>query len=458
MKVLQSTIGENLKTTGLLFLCLIFYCSSCQQSGLSKKESDEVLNDQQLFLDSFDDLTDVIVHDIFSPPVASRVYVYPCIAAYEVIASGSSEHQSLSHQLNSFELQKLQSGQEDLNFSLAAIAAFILTSKELVFSQDVVDKQLNSLRSHLDSIGISQSTLDKSIQYGRQYSEQVLAWAKLDNYAETRSSPKYNISDDPGRWKPTPPAFMEGIEPHWRDMRKMVIQNLDDYKAKGTVAFSSNPQSEFYKQVLEAKNAVDEANEEHRNIAAFWDCNPYVMNISGHMMFASKKITPGGHWMGICSTATKQSNLNFAETVEIHTRTAIAIYDAFISCWDEKYSSNLVRPETVINDLIDQDWKPILQTPPFPEYTSGHSVISTAASVVLTDYFGENYSYIDDVELKYGLPSRSFTSFEEAASEAAISRLYGGIHYRPAIDDGVEQGKLIGAEIVKKLKTSVNKK
>jgi len=135
----------------------------------------------------------------------------------------------------------------------------------------------------------------------------------------------------------------------------------------------------------------------------------------------------------------------------------LALMDAFISCWDEKYRSNLVRPETVINQQLDPESKPALQTPPFPEYTSGHSVISTASALTLTDIFGENFAYEDDVEVEYGLPARSFNSFLAASQEAAVSRLYGGIHYRPAIDLGVEQGKDVGKFILDNLDTRKTK-
>jgi len=129
------------------------------------------------------------------------------------------------------------------------------------------------------------------------------------------------------------------------------------------------------------------------------------------------------------------------------------LMDAFISCWDEKYRSDLIRPETVINTFVDEKWKPVLQTPPFPEHTSGHSVVSGCSSKILTSLFGENFAYTDDVEVEYGLPERKFASFNKAAEEAAISRLYGGIHYRPAIDMGLDQGNKIGDYILSKVKT-----
>jgi hypothetical protein len=170
-------------------------------------------------------------------------------------------------------------------------------------------------------------------------------------------------------------------------------------------------------------------------------------------MFATKKITPGGHWIGITDLACKKAGADMMESTEAYTLVSIALADAFISCWDEKYRSNLVRPETVINVYIDEDWRPTLQTPPFPEHTSGHSVISRAAAITLTDIFGDPFPFTDTVEEEYGLPARSFGSFLEASEEAAVSRLYGGIHYRPAIDYGVEQGEKVGKFIVDKIET-----
>ena len=168
-------------------------------------------------------------------------------------------------------------------------------------------------------------------------------------------------------------------------------------------------------------------------------------------MFATKKITPGAHWIGIAKIASRSSDSNFEKTLYTYTKTSIAIADAFISCWDEKYYSNLIRPETLINEHIDDSWEPVLQTPPFPEYTSGHSVVSGAAAVALTSIYGDDFAFDDDTELPYGLPVRSFNSFREAADEAAISRMYGGIHYRAAVEVGVKQGRDLGALVVSRL-------
>ena len=166
-----------------------------------------------------------------------------------------------------------------------------------------------------------------------------------------------------------------------------------------------------------------------------------------------KKISPGSHWMGITDIACRKAKTDFAKTMKINTSVAIGMMDGFMACWDEKYRSNRIRPETAIRKYIDPTWKPFLQTPPFPEYLSGHSVISSAVSVILTHYLGDHFSYDDTVEERFGLKSRHFESFDAAAKEAAISRFYGGIHFKDAIDVGFEQGNKVGNWVVTRLST-----
>jgi hypothetical protein len=175
-------------------------------------------------------------------------------------------------------------------------------------------------------------------------------------------------------------------------------------------------------------------------------------------MFFEQQLSPGGHWIMIASTVTQNANLSPLESAETLALTSIALFDGFIACWDEKYRSDLIRPHTYINKYIDKNWEPVLQTPAFPEHTSGHSVISTAAATVLTAIFGPSFSFTDTAEVPFGRTARSFNSFYEASSQAAISRLYGGIHYRPAIDYGVEQGKKVGNYVLGNVQTRVDKK
>ncbi|MGI4805913.1 MAG: vanadium-dependent haloperoxidase, partial [Janthinobacterium lividum] len=183
-----------------------------------------------------------------------------------------------------------------------------------------------------------------------------------------------------------------------------------------------------------------------------WDCNPFAVTTSGHMSIGYKKISPGGHWMNITALAVKKLNLNFNQSIQTLTLESLTLMDVFISCWDEKYRSNRIRPETYINKYIDINWKPFLQTPPFPEYTSGHSVVSNSSAAILTYLLGDHFAYTDDTEIPYGVEPRSFTSFNQAAAEATISRLYGGIHFRDSIEEGNKEGREVAQHIIEKIK------
>ena len=428
---------------------LMVGCKMTEEKSVQAYEQD--LNKPEYFHASLDNLTDIIVHDIFSPPVASRVYVYPCIAAYQVLQLENAGLENMDGKLRGLNNTPLPSDTVNLSYHLASMAAFHKVGKALIFSEEKMDSYTDSFYDKLKTLGIPAKVKDASLAYGDAVAAHILNWADKDNYKESRSFSKFTLTDNKGEWKPTPPSYMEGIEPHWRTIRPMVLDSAQQFQPLPPPAFSMDKNSEFYKKTIEVYEAVTKADEEQKEIASFWDCNPYVMNQTGHMMFASKKITPGGHWMGIANIAAEKAGLDLAGTVKVATMVSIGLFDAFISCWDEKYNSNLIRPETVINEYIDEEWVPLLQTPPFPEHTSGHSVVSTASSTILSNLIGEPFSYVDDVEVKYGLPSRKFDSFKQASSEAAISRLYGGIHYMPAITEGVKQGEQVGNLIVERI-------
>ena len=429
----------------LLFAALLF--NACKQTDPDYKEK---LSNADFLHQSMKNLSDIIVHDIFSPPVASRIYAYPSIAAYEIFAAEDDSINSLVGKVS--ELTQIPQAEKEIIPSIAAVHAFNIVGKQLIFSEAKMEEFQDSLMTQINKVIAPSGMIENSIAYGQRVAEHILAWADKDKYKQTRSYPKYTITEDEESWKPTPPAYMDGIEPHWKEIRPFVIKSADQFTPERPTTFDMNKGSSFYKEVEEVYQVGKNINEEERLIASFWDCNPYVMNQKGHAMFATKKITPGGHWIGITEIACKKDSSSIAKSAEAYAMCSIALMDAFISCWDEKYRSKLIRPETLINEHIDANWLPVLQTPPFPEYTSGHSVISTASAIMLTSIFGENFSYIDDVEVEYGLPIRSFGSFLEASQEAAISRLYGGIHYRPAIDNGVKQGEKLGAYLVEKLR------
>jgi hypothetical protein len=433
----------------LIIFTLIVIFMSC------KKEKQDIIIASDDYHKAVDKITSIMVHDIFSPPVASRIFAYPNIAAYEIIAQQNDKYLPLKEQVTDLTEIPRADLSESINYQLAALIAHIELSKRLVFSEKTMEIYRDSLYKVWESKNSSEFKASKL--YGLEVANHIALWMDNDNYKQTRTMSKFTIdSDDAERWQPTPPAYMDGLEPHWSKIRPFVLDSAEQFKPLPPPKFSMEKGSDFYKELKEVydiSNQItkDGDDSEEVEIAQFWDCNPYVSVTRGHLMFATKKITPGAHWIGICKIACKKSNSDFDSTVYAYTKTSIAIADAFISCWDEKYRSNLIRPETLINEHIDENWKPILQTPPFPEYTSGHSVASGAAAVALTDVFGDDFVFDDDTELTYGLPIRSFTSFNQAADEAAISRMYGGIHYRAAVEIGVKQGRDLGKFVVNNL-------
>lgn len=423
---------------------------------LSCKKDEKIDVSPEDYHAAVENVSQIMLHDIFSPPVASRIYVYPNIAAYEVMAQNNTSYNSLQNQIRHLDSIPILDPKIGVNQKVAALVAHMEVSKALVFSEITVEKFRDSLYKKWSDR--NEEEFEVSKDYGLKVAERIKKWMAKDNYKQTRTFPKYTIrASEKGRWQPTPPAYMDGVEPHWNKIRTLVLDSAAQFKPAPAIPFSLDKKSAFFKEVkevydvnLDMTKKGDNCNEVQ--IAQFWDCNPYATVTQGHMMFAKKKISPGGHWMAITRIACLKSKSNFEKTVFVYTKISIGLFECFISCWDEKYRSTVVRPETVINQNIDENWKPLLQTPPFPEYPSGHSVASASSAAILTAIFGDNFEYTDNSELQFGLPSRKYKSFHHAATEASDSRLYGGIHYKSAIVNGIIQGQNVGDYINLKLK------
>lgn len=442
----NNTISKKIKLIIIFSLLLM----GCKENTAYKEQ----LKDPELFQSAMKKLTDVIVYDIFSPPVASRVYMYPTVASYAIMQKAyPDKYNSLEGQLKDF-TSIPEPTDENIDFNLAAFHAFTVVGKQLIFSEQKITDYQTETYQKLQNSGLPKKVLNASKKYGNQVAQHILKWAEGDLYNQTRTYPKYTIKEEDKFWKPTPPDYMDGIEPHWNKIRTLVLKSANQFPPIEPLKFDLTKGSDFQKQLMEVYEKGQGSDAESKEIASFWDCNPYVSHHRGHAMFATKKITPGGHWIGITEIATRKSNATFDETINAYTNVSVALFDAFISCWNEKWRSLVVRPETLINQYIDEEWVPLLQTPPFPEYTSGHSVISRAAAMVLTKLYGEDFYFNDTTEMEYGLPARDFKSFKHASEEAAISRLYGGIHYMMAINEGVKQGEKVGNYIANNLNTS----
>ena len=293
------------------FLLIFFFFSSCS-SYEEYKNNLNAYEDPNLFHESMQKLTDVIVYDIFSPPVASRIYVYPTIAAYEVLINDYPKYKSFAGQLNGLNDVPKPDLNKEYSFPVASLHAFITIGKDLIFSENKINEFQKDIFKKLKEKGIPKDIYDRSIAYGDEVANHIKKWYNEDNYKQTRSFPKYTIQrDDEESWKPTPPDYMEGIEPHWNKIRTLVIDSSNQFIITPPPKFSLDKTSKFYKDLIEVYEIGNNLTDEQKDVASFWDCNPYVSHHRGHAMFATKKITPGGHWIGITKIASKKSRVKF---------------------------------------------------------------------------------------------------------------------------------------------------
>lgn len=394
-------------------------------------------------------MTDVMVHDVTNPPLAARFFAYACLAGYEVMAQNDSTVASMTGVLNGYPAISKPTELPGQAPQLSAVLAMLATAKKMqpsgLLLQPCEDHLLDSCRT----LGFAEDVIDQSKQYALAVSKQVLAYAKADRYNRISNYPRYTPTAGPGKWYPTPPGFFAPVEPYFNTIRPFALDTCNQFRPKPPVPFSMDKKSAFY--ALMRQHYDLKLTESEKQMAAFWDCNPFALEDNGHLLVGTKKISPGAHWIGITGIACHAAGVDFGKALTIHTAVALGLTDAFICCWDEKFRSNRIRPETAIRNSIDPAWQPFLQTPPFPEYLSGHSVISSAAAVILTYYFGDHFAYTDTVENRFGLSPRSYPSFSAAAAEAGQSRFYGGIHFMDAITNGQEQGQRVGRWLLQKL-------
>lgn len=442
----------------LLVITLLTSLWACQNpsgkpGGPYSTDYQTKANNPEFFHAGIRRTVDIIRHDIFAPPIAARIFSYSTIAGYEAMAPGFPAYRNLAGLVNGLEQGPQPEAGKEYCYPLAGVNAMLVVSKALVFSEGDVEELKEDIFDQFKAMNMPPDVYDRSMQYGEAVAKHILAWSKKDNYAQTRSAPKFTIdTKDLSRWRPTPPMYADGLEPHWNEIRPWVLDSAAQFKTDPPVAFSAKKGSPFYQQAYEVYTIVNKLNPRDSATAWYWDDNPFALQVSGHLSFGRKKISPGGHWMLITSTACRDQKADIMRSAETYVRVACAVADGFISCWDCKYRYNLIRPESYINQYIDPDWVPLIQTPPFPEHSSGHSTVSAAAAAVLTNSFGDNIAFTDSTEVEFGIPARTFKSFNEAADEVGMSRMYGGIHYRHGNMSGLKNGREIGKFVCDKLK------
>jgi hypothetical protein len=427
---------------------VIFF--SCNTATETKQEPGRTLNADYVH-QSVRRLNDVVIYDIFAPPVASRVYAYSTLAMYESGRWMDTGYVSLTAQLKGFPAMPVPDPSKKYDFKVAGVKAFFNVVQRLTFTKDssrITEEQiLGEMKK-----GMDENVYEASLAFGESVAAAVWERAVKDNYKEVQGMDRYTPSDKPGKWKNTPPDYLDAIQPFWNRMMPLVMDSAAQFRPVPPPAFSMDKNSPFYKEMMEVYETSKTLTEEQKTIARYWDDNPAAVTHKGHMMFANKKPSPGGHWMNITALSAKKVNMDWLKASQTYALVAVAMYEAFLSCWDEKYRSEYIRPVTAINEGLDRNWQPFLQTPPFPEYTSGHSVASATIAAMLTSIFGDNFAFTDDYEVPYIGISRSFPSFVKASEEACVSRMYGGIHFNSAIMNGRQQGRNLGDFIIKKIK------
>ena len=393
--------------------------------------------------------TDVMVNDATSPVAAARYYAYINLAANEAVGLFDSLHPyfaGIVKGLNNLTIpDSLTKNSEP---QLAVILVLYKSATRLLPSGFLLNKRIDSLTNVAKRRKLSPRKINITVEFVNRVVDQVMQYALADGFVRLSGYKRFTPLQGDEYWQPTAPGFMSAIEPYWHTLRTFMLDSCSQFGGAPPHKYSVDTSTTFFKELKEVYETSKMLSKEQSEIANFWDCNPFALQQVGHLEFGIKKISPGGHWMGITGIACKKQKLNLSKTAYVHAMVSIGMADAFISCWSNKYKYSRVRPVTAIKKLIDRSWSPLLQTPPFPEYTSGHSVISTTASTILTYLFGDHFSFTDNTEVEFGLPARKFSSFSAASKEAAISRLYGGIHFRDAIENGVKEGEQIGSYII----------
>ena len=424
----------------IIFLFFSLPCFNFQQAkAQGKAETLHQLNSL---------LINTVMVDFFTPPVASRIYAYPNIAFYECIRQDDPALSSLSGKLNGLAVIPAPPKNTYVDNFIAASVSFSFVAQSLVGSEYKLE---NWRKAFVDSLLLEGNTelIQNSILYGKLVADSIFAWAKRDNYNQSRGLPRFTLSTKTGTWQPTPADYAQAIEPHWNTIRPYTLNMPSQFSPKEKLVFSLKKNSTFYKTMMEVYKIVKDLDTTKKAIAKYWDDNPNVSVNMGHLNYFIHKISPGGHWLMITKQACQEKNETVSRSSLAYTLTAIAMFDGFISCWDEKFRSNLIRPITVINNYVDKNWQPYIQTPPFPEFTSGHAVISNSAATILTALFGDNYKFTDVTEIPFGNEARKFKSFYEASAEVSMSRVYGGIHYPVTARISIIQGKEIGNYVLK---------
>jgi hypothetical protein len=383
----------------------------------------------------------VVMNEAMTPPAAARFYYYTSLTMYETVRPAMPGFRSLAGQVPDLDRVHRPTGPFDAPLAMSAAVSTVALALVPMATADSIARIDEHHRSVVAdrSPGLRRRIVERSLEHGARVGAQLVAWMADDGYAST--SMPYDPPVGPDKWRSTPPNFGTAIEPYWHLVRPALLTSADEVVPRPHVPFSIERGSAFHDQAMATydQSAINTADQ--IAIARFWTDNPRLSGL------------PSGHWfLLLAQVVDTPLALGLDRALEAFVRLGVALHDAFLNCWTWKYRLNLIRPVTYIRDHVDPAWNTVVNTPQFPEYTSGHSVSSGAAEVVLTELLG-SFPFVDSTGVSRGLAERQFASFTHAADEAAISRLYGGIHYPMGIDNGLAQGREIGRLVNARLRT-----
>jgi membrane-associated phospholipid phosphatase len=387
----------------------------------------------------------------FSPPVAARAFGYLGLALYESIVPGMPGYTSLAGQLNELNSLPVAQPDEPLHWPTVANASMAMMTR-MMFSNATAENKgrIDQLERSLplkygqdfDPNTYTPEIINRSDSFGKLMAMAIMTWARTDGGHEAwgplrRNRANYVPPSGAGRWTATPPAFAKPLLPYWGENRPFVLKSVKDCPAPPPPEYSEDANSVFYKNAQEVYNISNAATQEQRQFALYWADDP------------AKTPTPAGHWLFIANDLLKTRKASLADAAQTLARLNIAMSDAFTAGWATKYALNVLRPVTYVQGSFNSNWVPsLMTTPPFPEYPSGHSVQSSAAAGVLNQIFGASTAFTDNTHNDRGWGPRTFTSFNAAANEAALSRLYAGIHFRFGVEGGQVQGKCVAQKVL----------
>lgn len=375
----------------------------------------------------------------FTPPVVARALGYTGLTLYESLVHGMPEYRSMAGLVQELDKLPLPKSNEQYDWPIVANTAQAYICKNIYAKNHKPNLEkiegLEAKNYSKYAAGLSEKTIKASLKYGEEIGKAIYHYSKSDgaDEAEINNFPKnYQATAGSCMWVPV--GNQQALQPFWGKNRTFIKGNADfDLPAPPKCDIGNN--SILFVQALEVYSVGKNLTQDQKDIALFWSDDP------------AKTFTPPGHGVSIANQLILKEKLPLDKAAELYCRIGIAAHDAFVSCWKCKYTHNILRPVSFIQTAIDPNWKAFLDNPPFPEYTSGHGTVSGSIAMVLSDMFGYNYSFTDHSHDQRGLKPRTYDSFLDFAQEAALSRLYGGIHYRMSNDEGLKNGKRIGKNV-----------